>query len=322
MVTQEHHSLLAQLVGDVHHFLCQRRHFPALEGHEVLELLGGDAVLIVVIALVDDVLGTELVPDLFLELFENVGRDRGGVAVPVHILLPLQLIKDQGELMEEGGVADHIDIRMVRDKLAQTLHGVLVGLGLTDVESDLVLKVLPIVGDRVVHMHRVPDQIGQEADGVLMEGLRLLQHHAARRPVVVPLASVQHPAGGAVDDLPPALDVVPGVDLHQLGVDTLHQGNGQLVRLGHVEARHDVALLHLIGVRLGPGVVLTRGVVGRVDLRVYALELFGIVGAVAVTDGIRAPALQKSQRFRDNVYVGGDGNKSPFGLIFTHESSS
>ena len=224
--------------------------------------------------------------------------------------------------MEEGGVADHIDIRMVRDKLAQTLHGVLVGLGLTDVESDLVLKVLPIVGDRVVHMHRVPDQIGQEADGVLMEGLRLLQHHAARRPVVVPLASVQHPAGGAVDDLPPALDVVPGVDLHQLGVDTLHQGNGQLVRLGHVEARHDVALLHLIGVRLGPGVVLTRGVVGRVDLRVYALELFGIVGAVAVTDGIRAPALQKSQRFRDNVYVGGDGNKSPFGLIFTHESSS
>ena len=40
---------------------------------------------------------------------------------------------------------------MVRicDELAQTLHGELVGLGLADVEGDLMLEVLPVVGDRV-----------------------------------------------------------------------------------------------------------------------------------------------------------------------------
>ena len=32
--------------------------------------------------------------------------------------------------MEEGGVADDVDIGMLCDELAQTLHGELVGLGL------------------------------------------------------------------------------------------------------------------------------------------------------------------------------------------------
>ena len=33
VVAQEHHGLLAQLVGDVHHLLGQLGHLAALEGH-------------------------------------------------------------------------------------------------------------------------------------------------------------------------------------------------------------------------------------------------------------------------------------------------
>ena len=291
VVAQEHHGFLAQLVGDVHHFLGQLGHLPALEGHEVLELLGGHPVLVVIVTLVDDELRTELVAHFLLKLLQNVGRDRGGVTIPVHVLLPLELIKHQGELVEEGGVADDVHIGVLSDELPQPLHGELVGLGLTDVKGDLVFKVLPIVGNSVVHMDRVPDEVGQEAHGVVVESLRRVNDHAAALSVVAPGIGSEGLTGGTVHDLPPALDVIPGIHLHKLGADALHQRNGQSAASSGVEPSHDVALLDFVGVSFCPGVVLAGGIVGGVHLGIHTLEFLRVVGAVAVPDGVGAPAL-------------------------------
>ena len=318
VVPQEHHGLLAQLVGDIHHLAGQCGHLPALEGHEVLEFLGGDPVLVVVIALVDDVLGAEFVAHFLLELLQDIGGDRGGVAVPVHILLPLQLVEDQGELVEEGGVPDDIHIGVIRDELAQPLHGELFGLGLADIEGDLVLKVLPVVSDGVVHVDRVPDQVGQKAHRIVVEGLGGVDDHAAL--LIPPGSGGDRFPRGAVHHLPPALDVVPGVHLHQLAADPPHQRDGQRAARGGVEARHDVALLDLVGVGLGPGVVLPGGVVGGVDLGVGSLQLLRVVGAVAVPDGIRPPALQQLQGLGHHVHIGGDGH--PARLMYIGHSFS
>ena len=184
MVAQKHHGFLAQLVGDVHHFLGKLGHLPALERLEVLELLGGDAVLVVVVALVDDVLRAELVAHFLLKLLQDIGRHRGGVAVPIHVLLPLELIEHQCKLMEEGGIADDVHIGVVGNELSEPLHGELVGFGLTDVEGDLVLKVFPVVGDGVVHVHRIPDEIGEEAHGVVVIAFRMGDDHAAAFGVI------------------------------------------------------------------------------------------------------------------------------------------
>ena len=209
--------------------------------------------------------------------------------------------------MEEGGVANDVHIGVLRDKPAQPLHGVFVGLGLAHVEGNLVFEVLPVVGHRVVHVDGVPDQVGQEAHGVVVILLHVLDDHAAGIFVIVPVGGVHDLAAGPVDDLPPALDVVPGVDFHQLVADALHQGDGQGVLHGGVEPGHDVALLHLVGVGLGPGVVLTGGVVGGVHLGVHTLEGLGVIGAVAVTDGVRAPTLEYLQGLGHHVHVSGDG---------------
>ena len=308
MVAQEHHGLLAQLVGDVHHLLGQGGHLPALEGHEILEFLAGCPVLVVVVALIDDKLGAEGVARLLLKLLQDIGGDGGGVAVPVYVLLPLQLVEDEGELVEEGGVPDHVHVGVVRDELPQPLHGEGPGLGLAHVEGDLVLEVLPAVGDGVIHMHRVPDQVGQEADGVLVEGNGGGDGDTARPLVVVPVRRGNGRPGGAVHHLPPAFDVVPGVHLHQLVADPLHQGDGQGPARGGVKARHDIALLHLVGVGLGPGVILPGGVVGGVDLGVHRFQFLGIVGAVAVPDGVRPPTLEQREGLGHHVHVGGDGD--------------
>ena len=213
MVSQEHHGFLAQLVGKIDHFLCQRGHLPALESREVQELLRGNPILVVIVPLVNDEFRPEFVTGLPFELLQNIGGDGGGVAVPVHIFLPFQLVEDQGELVEEGGVADHVHIWMVLDEFPQPLHGKFPGFGLANVEGDLVLKVLPVVGNGVVHVDRVPDEIGQKADGVVMEGLRRGNDHRAAFGLVVPLLRSQRLSRCAVHDLPPALYVVPVVDL-------------------------------------------------------------------------------------------------------------
>ena len=180
------------------------------------------------------------------------------------------------------------------------------GLGLAHIERDLMLHALPIVDDRVVHVDGVPDQVGQEADRVLVVGGGGVDDNALGCCVIMPRSGIQRLARRAVDDFPPAGNIVVVVDLHQLAADARHQGDGQCAVLGGVERGHDVALLGLIGVRLRPGVVLAGGVIGGVDLGSGVLQLLRELSAVAVADGIRAPAFEQVESFRNSVHISGD----------------
>ena len=214
VVAQEHHGLFAQLVGDVHHLFGQLCHLAPLEGLEILEFPGGHAVLVVVVALVDDEFGPELIAGLPLELFEDIRGHAGGITVPVHIFLPLQLVEHQCELVEERGVADDVHIWVLGNEFAQALHGELMRFGLTHVEGDLVLEVFPAVGDGVVHVHRVPDQIGEKTYRIFMKSFYSMYYYVSALFVIAPVLRWHHTAGSTVHDLPPALDVVAGVHLH------------------------------------------------------------------------------------------------------------
>ena len=316
MVAQEHHSLPAQLVGDVHHFPGQCGHLPALEGHEVLVFPGGAAEDGVVVAFVHDIFRAEGVARLLFKLLQNVGGHAGGVAVPVHVLLPLQLVEDQGKLVEEGGIADHVHMGVVRDKVPQPLHGEFAGLGLAHIEGDLVFKAGPAVGDGVVHVHRIPNQVGQEAHRVVVEVHRRANDHAVRFSVIPPCLRREGLPRGAVHHFPPALDVVPRIHLQELTGNPFHQRDGQRPAHGGVKPGGNIALLHLVGIGLRPGVILPGGVIGGVDLGVHALQRLWVVGAVAVPDGVRPPAVQKLQCFGHHVHVGGDGD--PAEMLFIH----
>ena len=214
MVAQEHHGLFAQLVGDVHHLFGQLCHLAPLEGLEILEFPGGHAVLVVVVALVDDEFGPELIAGLPLELLEDIRGHAGGITVPVHIFLPLQLVEHQCELVEERGVSDDVHIWVLGNEFAQALHGELMRFGLTHVEGDLVLEVFPAVGDGVVHVHRVPDQIGEKTYRIFMKSFYSMYYYVSALFVIAPVLRWHHTAGSTVHDLPPALDVVAGVHLH------------------------------------------------------------------------------------------------------------
>ena len=103
---------------------------------------------------------------------------------------------------------------MLRDEAAQPFHRVLACQGLADVEGNLMLHPLPVVGDRVVHMDRVPQDVGEEADRVFVEGNGRRDGDVAGFLVIAPLPGGHGFPCGAVDDLPPAADVVPACLLY------------------------------------------------------------------------------------------------------------
>ena len=190
--------------------------------------------------------------------------------------------------------------------LPQTAHCVGMGLGLAYIKRNLMLDVLPVVDDGVVHMNRVPNQVGQKADGVLMVGDRGVDDNALSRSIVAPVGSGDRLTRRAIHDLPPAGNIVMVVDLHQFTADARHQGDGQRTTFSGVEWRHNVALLGFVRVGLCPGVVLTGSVVGGVDLGSGVLQLLRELSAIAVADGIRAPALQQVEGFRHCVRISGN----------------
>ena len=144
---------------------------------------------------------------------------------------------------------------------------------------------------------------------------RMLNHDAPVR--IMPFVRGQRLAGRAVDDLPPTADIVAGIDLQQLGREVFHQTNRQRALACRLESGHDIALLHLIGIRLRPCVVLSGGVVGRIHLCAGIAKLLREVGSVAVADRVRAPSFAQFKRFGHNVHIGRNGY-APAVLLFVH----
>ena len=200
-------------MGDVHHLFGQFRHFSSLEILEIPEFFGRDPIGIVHVALVDDIFRAELISNFLFKLLQDIGAHGCGISVPVHVFLPGQLIEDQRKLMEKGGVTDHVHMGIVRDEFPQTLHGILMGLGLAHIKGDLLLKVGPAVGHRVVHMHRIPHDISQEADRIVVERFCPVDSHIAGLSVVSPLGCRDNLSCGAVDHFPPSCDVIPVIYL-------------------------------------------------------------------------------------------------------------
>ena len=87
----------------------------------------------------------------------------------------------------------------------------------------------------------------QKADGVLMVGGRGVDDNTLSRSIVAPVGSGDRLTRRAINDLPPAGNVIVVVDLHQLTADACHQGDGQRTAFSGVKRRHNVALLGFVG---------------------------------------------------------------------------
>ena len=100
VIAEEHQGLTPIFVADIDKFLCKRCDFPHLETLEIQEFFGWHSIRIIVVSLIDDVLRTEGIADLSLEFFQDIRGNRGGIAEPIDIFLPGELVEDERKLVK------------------------------------------------------------------------------------------------------------------------------------------------------------------------------------------------------------------------------
>ena len=289
LIAEEHHRLLAGGVRHVGELFDVLAHEAGQEVDPVALRLARHAPGGVVAAPVHKVLGAQAVAVPGLEIVERLRRDGARAAEPVHDLLAVLLVEDQRELVEEGRESHHIGGRVVLEPLLEGVEHELAGLLVVDVERDLVFLVAPVVGQVVVHLHRVPDDVGQERDRVFVHGSRAADVHHVRIGVETPVGRVDDRAGGAVHDLPVAVRVGVAVRLELLLVEPLHQRHVHHVGLGQHTVGQQVDLRGLVHVQRDPLVVRARREIRAVDLLAEGEHGLIQMRAVGVADGVRTP---------------------------------
>ena len=326
MITQEHHRFLAVGVDDVDHLFGKSADLLLLELDEVAELLARHAEHRVVVALVYNELGAELIACPLLELFKDVGADAGAVAEPLDEFLALLVVECQRELVEEGREPHHVNVGVRFAPAAQLFFDVGLRFGLAHIVGQLVRRILPVVGQEVVHVYGVPNKERQKADGVLVIG-DCLNFDLTRWLIEEPFVGGYDLARRAVNNLPPALGVIQRVDFQLLGVEAIHQMDAQRCAARRVAITDEVLLLDFVGVCLRPGVVLAGRIIGSVLFGGVRQQFLRHFGAVAVAQRIRAQQIFQPQGLLDHIRVCGKCQSSgllhlryPFSVRFVCRS--
>ncbi len=124
--------------------------------------------------------------------------------------------------MEKCGEPKYVDVRVFLYEFPQTLHRKSMSLGLPYVKGDLVFHIFPVIDDRIVHMHRIPHDISQEADRIIMER-DALDDDFVRGFFPAPVCDRNHLSGAAVDHFPPAGDIIPCIRSQHVRIEPFHQ---------------------------------------------------------------------------------------------------
>ena len=222
LVAEEHHRLLAGGVRLVDEFLDVRSHERGQERNPVTLCLARYAPGGVVAAFVHEILGAQPVAVQSLEVVERLRRHGACAPEPVDNLLAVPLVEDERELVEERREPHHIGLRIVFEPLFECAEHEVARRRMVDVERDLVFLVSPVVRQMVVHLDRVPDDVGEERDRVFVHRLRFADRDRVVPGVEIPAVRVDHLPGRAVDGLPVAMRVRVAVRLQLFGVEPFH----------------------------------------------------------------------------------------------------
>ena len=293
LVAQEHHRLLAGRMGHVRQLLDVLAHEARQEVDPVALGLSGHTPCAVVGATIHKVLRTQTISIFLLEVVQGTRAHGAGTAEPVDHLFATLGVEQQCELVEERGETHHISLRAVLQPPRERVEHELSGGGMVDVERDLVLLVAPVVGQMVVHLDRIPDDVGQERN-------RVLVHRHGSGHVHGILARVQRPLFGrhdfarrAIHDLPIPVRVRVTVRLELLLEETIHQRHIHRIRLRQDTIRQQVHLRRLVHMQSDPLVMRTRREIRTVYLLAKSEHILIKMRAIRVADSIRAPQFGK-----------------------------
>ena len=289
LVAEEHHRLFAGGVGHVGELLDVFAHEAGEEVDPVALGFSGHAPCGVVGTAVHEVLRAQAVAILGFEIIQRTRAYGAGATKPVDDLFAALFIEQERELVEERGESHHIGLRAVLKPLLERVEHELAGGRMVDVERDLVFLVAPVVGQMVVHLDRVPDDVGQETHRVFVHRHGSGHVHGVLARVERPAGRVHDLARGAVHDFPVLMRVGVTVRLELFLEETVHQRHIHRVGLGQDTGGQQVDLRGLVHVQGDPLVVGAGREVGAVDFLAKSEHCLVQMRAVGVADGVRTP---------------------------------
>ena len=159
-------------MSGLHQGLCLVCHLLADEVNPVQEMRFWRAEGRVVIAGIHKVFRAQRIALFFFKRLQGGHGNRGRIAEPVYVLLAGIFTEDQGEVVEEGGEANHVYFGVFIQPFLQGLLHELPGLGVGRIVSLVLLAggiACPVVGQVVVDLGRIPNLPGQEVYRVFVE---------------------------------------------------------------------------------------------------------------------------------------------------------
>ena len=83
----------------------------------------------------------------------------------------------------------------------------------------------PIISQVVIHFHRIPNDVSQESNRVLVHRLGIRNLHYLQGEINIPAARINNLTGGTVNNFPVFLRICVLVSLQLFAIETLHIGN-------------------------------------------------------------------------------------------------
>ena len=242
---------------------------------------------------VHEVLRAQAVAILGFEIIQRTRAYGAGATEPVDHLFATLGIEQERELVEERGETHHIHLRAVLQPLLERIEHELAGGRMVDVERNLVFLVSPIIGQVVVHLDRVPDDVGQETHRVLMPCGNAAHMHGVLVRVKRPVRRIDDLAGGAVYNLPILVRVGITIRLQLLSEEAFHQRNINRIRFGENAIGQQIHLWRLIHMQRNPLVMRASREIRTVNLLAQGKHSLIQMRAIGVTNGVRSPQFGK-----------------------------
>ena len=210
VITEKHHCFLAGFMHQIHQLFCSFAYEALCKIDIITVFLCRNTERGVIITVLDKYLRTQAIAQLLFECQYRFCRYAGTIAAPVNEFFLRMLIENQREVIEEGCESYDITalVFFLLQPVFQIFHNIVPAVGLAYIKRYFMRLVTPVIGDVIIHLRRIPEDIGQKADGIFMERLCMMHNNRMMLLIQLPVICCNHSSAGTVDNLPPLLGIM------------------------------------------------------------------------------------------------------------------
>ena len=188
-------------------------------------------------------------------------------------------------------------------KLTQFFHTMCLCFRLTHIKSNLWLHIFPVIYHSIVHIDRIPHNISQETNGILMKPFCWMNHHIPALFFVSPFTDRNDFPCGTICYFPPFPDIIPVIHLQHCRIQMIHQMYFQTIFRCRMERCHNIHLLNFVRIRFCPFIIFSGCTVSRIDLCSGILQFLRKFRTITVTECICSPLIHDLQCLRHHIQI-------------------